>query len=336
LKFEVRPEQAGDYLLYVAHLRQSTNSGSFTIPFTTQVPSIDGDAADWTDAAATLASDTARQFLRGGGIWQGPDVDSHQVRLQWDENGLYLLASVRDPEHVQEFTLSNVWQGDSVWLYFTAAPDARTLDSKFTLSQTPDGPQIWDWKRTEFAEGGQLAWSQQEGGYTYEVFLPWATVGLEGEPAPGTRIGIEAGRGFGGSAFMDLTGRDPDIAANLLQLTLVRGDEGAAAAATPNVALGVRVDRGETVIVPQSVAPDSDYFWLDLVTAEPVRLDVGEHTLRYEYAGEVGSVTLGLSKVDAFYLQPATGARTFVLPDGRQFTLTYNTLSGESTWGETP
>jgi hypothetical protein len=337
LQFELEPEAAGDYLLYVAHVLQGTESGSFTIPYTDAPPVIDGAADDWPADAATLASDTARQFLRGAGLWQGPEVDSHRLRLAWDDAGLYLLVEVRDPEHVQDFTLSNVWQGDSLWLYFTVSPESRALDSKFTLSETPDGPQIWDWKRTGFAEGGQLVWQPAEpGGYAYEAFLPWETIGFEETPGPGARLGVEAGRGFGGSAFMDLTGRDPDIAANLLQMTLVQGDLGAEAAETPEVALGVRLNREDTVIIPQSVSPDSDFFWLDLVTAAPVRLEAGEHTIRYEYAGEEGSAAPGLSKVDAFYLQPAVGQRTFALPDGRQFMLTYDTLTGASSWGAQP
>lgn len=335
LQFEVAPGQAGNYLLYTAHLRQSRNSASFTIPFTETPPVVDGLVEDWPADAAALSADTARQFLRGGGVWQGPETDSHHLSLVWDEAGLYLAAEVRDPEHVQDFTLSNVWQGDSLWLYFTTSPEARGLDSKFTLSQTPDGPQIWDWQRTEFANGGQLAWSAADGGYIYEAFLPWKAIGFSASPTPGARIGLEAGRGFDG-AFMDLTGRDPDVAANLLQMTLVHGDLGADAAQTPHIALGVRIDRDETIIVDQSVSTDSDYFWLDLVTAEPVTLDVGQHTIRYEYAGEEGSSTPGLSKVDAFYLQPATGNRTFELADGRQFTLTYDTLSGAVSWGAQP
>jgi hypothetical protein len=67
-----------------------------------------------------------------------------------------------------------------------------------------------------------------------------------------------------------------------------------------------------------------------------VRLEAGEHTIRYEYAGEEGSAAPGLSKVDAFYLQPAVGQRTFALPDGRQFMLTYDTLTGASSWGAQP
>lgn len=331
LEFTLDPEQADDYLVYVAHVRQAASGSSFVIPQTDAPPTIDGVGDDWTGEAALLESNTARQFLRGGGLWKGVDIDSHSVRLTWDAENLYLLASVRDPEHVQEATVSNVWQGDTLWLYFTASPDERTLSAKLTLAQTPEGPQVWSWNDTEFAAGATLAWVAAEdgGGYTYEASIPWSVLDVE-NPQAGTRIGFEAGRGVGGNSFMDLTGRDPDVAANLLQLTLTAPGADAALGDAPEVALEVRVDDAEDMVLQESISEDSDYFWLDLVYAEPVTLGEGEHTIRYEYAGAEGSSNPGLSKIDAFYLQPVVARRVFALPDGRQITLHYDTLTGES------
>jgi hypothetical protein len=120
------------------------------------------------------------------------------------------------------------------------------------------------------------------------------------------------------------------VAANLLQLTLTAPGMDETLGESPEVALEVRVDDNDAFILPQSVSPDSDYFWLDRVTAQPVQLDAGEHVIRYEYAGTEGSSNPGISRIDAFYLQPVVGRRVFTLSDGRTFTLTYNTLTGES------
>lgn len=335
LEFVVEPEDAGEYLLYVAHVRQASGGSQFTIPLAQAAPILDADGSDWPDTVPTLDANTARQFLRGAGLWEGADVDSFSLKLQWDAENLYILASVRDPVHEQTQTVSAVWQGDALWLYITNEPNARALSVKLTLAQTPNGPQIWDWTHTQFAPGGQLAWQAMAdgGGYVYETAIPWAALDVE-NPAAGTRIGFEAGKGVGGNSFLDLTGRDPDIAANLLQLTLVTPDSGLDAASSAEVSLAVRIDRGEDTIIPESVSPDSDYFWLDKVTPAPVRLEAGEHTIRYEYAGEEGAANPGLSKIDAFYLQPAVAKRSFILADGRTIILTYDTLSGESTWEE--
>ena len=332
--FELTPEQAqDDYWVYVAHVRQSMSSSANLVQRAETPPAIDGDTSDWSDDLPVLASETAQQFLRGAGLWQGADVDSHRLRLTWDEDNLYLLAEVRDPAHEQPFTLRNVGQGDTLWIYVTNSPDPRRLSAKFTLAQTPDGPQIWDWVSTGFLEGASLGWQATDGGYTYEAAIPWAAIDIEA-PAAGTQFGFEAGRGIGGNSFMDLTGRDPDVPTNLLMLMLSEPGMDTASGVVPQVALDVRLNDGEDITVPETVSPDSDHFWLDLVMPEPIRLVEGENIIRYRYAGEEGE-NPGVSKVDAFYIQPVTARRVLQHPDGRTITLTYNTLTGEATWTET-
>jgi hypothetical protein len=328
-------EQTDEYLLYVAHMRQAAESDEFTIQRAQTPPVIDGSARGWPDDLPVLAADTERQFLRGAGIWRGPEVEQHTVRLLWDDDHLYLLATVRAPEHHQPYTLSTVWQADTLWIYLTSQPDARSLSAKFTLAQTPDGPQVWDWVNTRFLRGAELAWQEIDGGYIYEARVPWSSLDVT-EPRAGMTIGFEAGRGLGGGSFMNLTGRDPDVASNLLQMTLVEPGMDVSALESAEVFLNVQLDDGETITMPQSVSPDSDHFWLDLVTGEPVMLEAGEHMLRYGHGASAGEhPNPGLAKVDAFYLQPVTARRLLEHPDGHMITLTYNTLSGEVTWTET-
>src|SRR5690606_22696424 len=164
---------------YVAHMRQSMNSGANLVQRVQTPPTIDGDPADWSPDLPILTSDTAQQLLRGGGLWQGAEVDSHRVTLAWDDENLYMLAQVRDPEHNQPFTLRNVGQADTLWVYVTNTPDAQRLSAKFTLAQTPDGPQVWDWVSTGFLDGATLAWQPTEAGYTYEAAIPWASLDVE-------------------------------------------------------------------------------------------------------------------------------------------------------------
>lgn len=332
--FELSAEQADDdYLVYVAHMRQSKNSGANLVQRVQTPPTIDGDPAEWSPDLPVLTSDTAQQLLRGGGLWQGAEVDSHRITLAWDDENLYMLAQVRDPEHNQPFTLRNVGQADTLWVYVTNTPDAQRLSAKFTLAQTPEGPQVWDWVSTGFLDGAAMAWQPTEAGYIYEAAIPWSSLDVE-TPAAGMQFGFEAGRGVGGNSFMDLTGRDPDVPSNLLTLMLAEPGMDASANTTPQVALEVRINDHDAVIVPETVSPDSDHFWLDLVTAEPIHLAEGENIIRYRYAGDEGD-NPGMSKVDAFYIQPVTARRVLQHPDGREITLTYNTLTGEATWTET-
>ena len=333
--FTLTPEQADDdYLVYVAHLRQSANSSTNLVQRAATPPNIDGSPGDWPADLPVLAADTAQQLLRGGGLWQGADLASHRVTLSWDDNNLYLLAQVNDPAHEQNATLSGVGAGDTLWIYMTSEPGARRLSAKFTLAQTPDGPQVWDWLGTGFLEGAALSWQPTKSGYVYEAAIPWDTLRIEA-PAAGLEFGLEAGRGVGGNSFMDLTGRDPDVPSNLLTLILAEPDMDLSGNTAPNVALDVRINDGDAVVLPETISPDSDFWWLDLVTAEPVRLQAGENILRYRYAGDEGE-NPGTSYVDAFYIQPATARRILQHPDGRTITLTYDTLTGEATWTETP
>lgn len=333
LTFDV--PQSGDYLLYVAQTHQPVNSNAFTMQYLATPPTIDGDLSDWDEDLPVLESSTQRQFLRGAGVWQGPDVDSHALRLGWDEDYLYVQAVVRDPEFDQPYTLSTVWQADTLWFYVTNSPIARTLSAKFTFAQTPDGPQIWDWIHTRFLDGATLAFVPVDGGYIYEGRLAWESLDVEA-PASGMVIGLEAGRGIGGNSFMNLTGRDPDVPTNLLQITLIDENTPTESLRTPDVFLDIRLDDADSILMPQTISPDSEFFWLDLVTPQPVTLEVGEHILRYRYAGNADeeSSNPGIAKVDAFYLQPVVARRVFVHPDGRRFTLTYNTLTGEVEWLE--
>ncbi len=333
--FELTPEEAeDDYLVYVAHQLQAANSTANLVQRAATPPEIDGSGGEWPADLPVLASETSQQLLRGGGLWRGADVDSHRVTLSWDDDNLYLLADVNDPSHEQTFTLSSAAQGDTLWIYMTNSPTARRLSAKITLAQTPDGPQIWDWLGTGFLEGATLSWQPNDSGYVYEAALPWSSLGIDA-PTAGMSFGIEAGRGVGGNSFMDLTGRDPDVPSNLLTLMLAEPDMDLSGNTAPQVALDIRVNDNDSVVMPETVSPDSSYWWLDLVTAEPVQLEAGENILRYRYAGDEGE-NPGTSNVDAFYIQPVTARRILAHTDGREITLTYNTLTGEATWTETP
>lgn len=324
----------GLYFVYVAHLRQTENQSADTasIVRVTTPPVIDGQLDEWASVPGVSAN-TREQFLRGVGFWKGPDVDSHTVQLSWDDNSLYIAVSVRAPQHIQDFTLDNVWHGEATWIYLTDDLNRRNLSAKFTLSQTPDGPQVWDWLRSGFLKDTTMGWSQNDHGFTYEAAIPWTSLHIT--PESGMTLGIEAGRGIGGNSFMDLTGRDPDVTSNLLPAVLIDpGGEGAQVVGSQEpIFLRVQIGDEAPLLVPTNVSPDSDYWWLDRVTRFPLRLTQGDYSLRYAYAGTSAD---GLSKVDAFYVQPVKPQREFLLSDGSHVTITYDTSTGQITWDDNP
>ena len=336
LTLTVDAPRTDDYWLYVAHVRQvqqAPSNAAHAVQVTTP-PVIDADLNDWQGIPA-IAVNSREQFLRGAAQWQGPAVDSHSTQFSWDAQNLYMAVSVRAPQYIQRFTTSEVWHDDALWVYLTSSTKADRLSLKMTLAQTPKGPQVWDWGASRFVPGAQLVWRKTDGGYIFEAAIPWAAISLP-QPKIGTVIGVEVGRSIGGNSFMDLTGRDPDIAQNLLPLTLsgpAGADSATTAQAVPQpVFLQVQIDDQPPLLVPESTSPDYDFLWLDSVTIRPIPLSAGPHTIRYRYAGAAED---GQSKVDAFLLQAVTGQRTYRLPGGALLTVGYDTATGQATWSET-
>lgn len=306
----------GRYLIYVAHLRRATQATSRSIeaPRAGGPIVVDGRADEWAEVPV-IASDQRQQIVRGAEGWQGAEVDSFALRLQWDEQQLYVLAEVRDPLHEQAGVGPGAGAGDALWLYLDPEGRGSRITSKLTLANTPQGPEIWDWTAGFPLPAAELAWTPTTDGYVYEAALPWEALRARGV-APGKQMRIEAGRSFGGSSFMDLSGGDPDSAANLVPLQLVTTVGAATTTAAPSsdvaadpgsVALGVQIDGGEPLVLAQAVSPDRDYLWLDLLTPEPVPLTAGDHTLRLFYAGSDRERS---TVVDGVMLHPAVATKT--------------------------
>ncbi len=178
-----------------------------------------------------------------------------------------MLADVRDPDHVQTGAGPDVWRGDAVWLYIDTTGAGSRIDVKLTLAQTPSGPQVWDWVGQGFLPRATLAWSETDGGYRYEVALPWDSLHRRPGAAGGT-LGLEIGMGFAGG-FIDWTGTDPDTASNLAPLTLVeeatagRGRGGARPSTRGGGRSRVELDGRPIATLPERTSPDRDYLWLD-------------------------------------------------------------------------
>jgi hypothetical protein len=212
---------AGKYYLYAAYLRQAAALREFLAEalHAPSPPSIDGDLGDWSTAQLLSATTTAN-IVRGAAGWGGADKDAFVGYVMWDEQNLYVAARVFDPEHRQDEIGPSVWKGDTLWVYLDSNRDRSTIDLKLTLAQTPEGPQVWNWKGNSFVRDVKLAWKLVEGSYTYEASMPWEALGVSRIEA-GKEMGLELGRGCCGSGFQDLSGKDPDTAANLVPMVLV-------------------------------------------------------------------------------------------------------------------
>ncbi len=326
--------KAGDYLIYASHLRRAVVEGEESLEaiHAPGAVAIDGTLDEW-DAAPPLSVDTPDQVLRGGANWPGPEQGSFNVRWMWDDRNLYIAAQVQDDEHEQNGVGPAVSRGDALWLYFDTQASRRRVDVKLTLAQTPDGPQIWSWTSSAFLLNAELAWREAEGGYTYEAALPWESLSRV-DAEPGRMLAFEAGMAFN-NAFIDWTGRDPDVASNLAPIRLVEAlsatqPPGATPqASTGGVAFSATLDGSDAVVVSQSTSPDRDYLWLDNVFPGPVPLTAGQHRVELAYAGQQPD---GVAEIDALAFVPAIACRDFQKPEGGVLRLCYDMQTGQATW----
>ena len=322
---------ADSYYLYIAYLRQSLpREGRVVETLKAGTPPvIDGDLGEWT-TAQPLSATTIANILRGAAGWGGPDKDAFIGYSMWDDQNLYIAARVLSPAHHQTETGPSVWKGDTLWVYLDTHRDKSTVDDKLTLAQTPQGPQVWNWKVNNFLPGAELAWKQGDVFYIYEAALPWKSLGVN-QVQEGQEMGLELGRGCCGSGFQDLSGTDPDTASNLVKMVLANQlSTGAASAVTPvtgpdAVALRWSLDNNGFRSQPEAGAPDRDYLWLERLNSGPVDLAAGAHTLTLEYAGTDSARS---AAIDGFLLMPAKLTKRFTGPGG-SLVLTYDINLGQ-------
>jgi len=328
---EFTVSDAGSYYLYSAYLRQGLPREGLTVEALEAAtpPAIDGDLGDWT-AAQMLSVTATANILRGAAGWGGPDQDAFLGYVMWDNQNLYVAAQVLSPTHRQTEIGPSVWKGDTLWIYLDTRRDRSSVDAKLTLAQTPEGPQVWNWNVNSYLPEAKLAWKQGEGFYVYEAALPWKSLGLD-QVQLSQEMGLELGRGCCGSGFQDISGMDPDTAANLVKMILV--DQLSPGANTPvaplagpdAVALRWSLDGASFRNQPQAGAPDRDYLWLERMTSIPVDLTAGPHILTFEYAGTDPTRS---AAIDGFLLLPARLTKNFTGPGG-SLVLTYDINLGQ-------
>ncbi len=248
----------------------------------------------------------------------------------WDEQNLYVAARVLSPTHHQTETGPSVWKGDALWIYLNPQRDRSTVENKLTLAQTPQGPQVWNWKSNSYLPGAKMSWKQGNGVYIYEAALPWKSLGVDHMQA-GAEMGLELGRGCCGSGFQDISGTDPDTAANLVKMSLVErlspggGNLAARPAGPDSVAISWSLDGGSARIQYQAGSPDRDYLWLERLASLPVDLAAGQHTLTFGYTG---TDYQRAAAIDGFLLIPAKLVKSFNGPGG-SLILAYDISLGE-------
>ncbi|MFA6293292.1 MAG: sugar-binding protein, partial [Victivallales bacterium] len=155
-------------------------------------PTLDGVLTDWpADATSILLghnTQTGRRFP-----WGGTRDCCGSVSLAWDENYLYIAADVCDDKLAQAVSGAEVWQGDTLELFFNTYPRQQRLDGFYQQAIVPAFKT--DTKlRTVGAqkpfEGVEGETQVRASAYTLECRIPWKN--LAGfTPAFGTALGFQ-------------------------------------------------------------------------------------------------------------------------------------------------
>ena len=161
---------------------------SFDIPAVPNV-TIDGDAADWADrglAVDVLTNPAGRLF--------DPKDFSATARVGYDAAGLLLLVRVQDDRHDENAGDRALGANDSIELYVSDGPGSDNRYAVALASGTADRPPrcVLDDRRPGRDKMPALATAfaikSDATGYTAELRLPWANLGLA--PAKGTAVGF--------------------------------------------------------------------------------------------------------------------------------------------------
>jgi hypothetical protein len=158
--------------------------GTVYVPYAKGPITIDGKADDpgWVGAAQS------QDFVTATG---GPEpAGKATAKLTWDDQNLYLFASVVDPEVYSEFKNHDdpLWKGDAIEVFIDADgnkrgyvelqvnPNNATFDSWFPGGRAAKGDEEWDSGivTAVVVRGTADRLGDTDAGWDVEVAIPWA------------------------------------------------------------------------------------------------------------------------------------------------------------------
>lgn len=166
--------------------RQSFNADFACAVRAVAAPAIDGDLADWRDAAP-LHLDQAEYAKGSYGLNWSPEDGSATTWVKWDDHYFYFAAVVKDQTFNQNMHGESIWTQDS--LQIALARDVKSPQSAFGLALTPQGPEVFRYTAPAGdLPGARLAVVVSQGQAIYEAAIPWSVLAGMGAPKAGDRI----------------------------------------------------------------------------------------------------------------------------------------------------
>ena len=155
---------------------------------------VDGKARDWGDKGlrvTSLAGPRRGQY----GKMRGPNNFDPSFRIGWNDDGLLVLAKVKDNRVHEWENDAQLWRGDSVEIYMT--PERGIREHVQCILTPGDGPdhqprvRFYD-RRGDIAKSelsARVAGGKTDSGYMIEALLPWKNIGVK--PAVGQKFAMQ-------------------------------------------------------------------------------------------------------------------------------------------------
>ena len=156
----------------------------------------DGEVSDWAGRGLAVGVMTDVD----GGYRRPADFDP-RLWLGWDERGLWVRGEVRDDVSAESDNDRRLFEGDSVELFVGSG---RGVHDYYMWLASPGGSGDGGGRRVWFDERGggpeaaslragledEAAFVKVDGGYRFEVCLPWANLEVSAEP--GREVSFQA------------------------------------------------------------------------------------------------------------------------------------------------
>ncbi|MDH5742211.1 MAG: class I SAM-dependent methyltransferase [Candidatus Aminicenantes bacterium] len=169
----------------------ASDSQVFQVPRVERI-TVDGLDDDWIEQGFRV------EFLTDpdGRALPADDFDV-KFRLGWNQEGLLVLAVIRDDIPLEHQSLSRLWRSDCVELFVS---EKVGLNNRYSLAIASGADpahktlrsRMYDW-RPEGQKDPKISTEAAswifEGGYGVEVLLPWKNLGVE--PSPGRELGFQ-------------------------------------------------------------------------------------------------------------------------------------------------
>ena len=158
-----------------------------------KTPVLDGNLNDWPADATGIILGSSKNGLRRHFNWMGTRDSSAVVRLAWDDAALYLAADVCDDTFVAATNSTEIYQGDSLELFFNKSPYQYRTNGFWQIAIAPplhEGDPLYVVGAQKVFEGVEGRARVYPGGYTLECCIPWKNM-TGFQPVQGQCLGFQ-------------------------------------------------------------------------------------------------------------------------------------------------